>query len=215
MNIDLDLITHVFFDVDGVLIHGFHYSEEYRNVWTKTLTEDLCIAENDLVQELFMGPWKEVIRGKSDLHGVLVAVLPRIGFKGDVNNFIKYWLVKDSNVQREVLDFICLLKEHAPDLSFNITTNQEHNRANYLWDVCGFSKSFDNIFYSGMLGVTKEEPDFFKAVMTSTNLKNPRAGLVIDDSPNVLNEAHRQGFQIFQFTEVGRSLSALRSIWGI
>jgi putative hydrolase of the HAD superfamily len=74
----------IFFDVDGVLIDGWHANSALRKPWDETLQADLGIDRNAF-QELFFGtpgsrsvsPMYECVTGCCDLRDALADVLPR------------------------------------------------------------------------------------------------------------------------------------------
>src|SRR5262245_54291592 len=109
----------VFFDVDGVLIDGWHSKPEFRRPWDATIEEDLGI-DRDAFREKFFGPHganrpaiHDCIRGKRDLKEALAATLPVVGYSGPVEAFMRYWFEKDSNINGTVLDAVKRLARHA------------------------------------------------------------------------------------------------------
>jgi putative hydrolase of the HAD superfamily len=76
---------------------------------------------------------------------------------------MRYWFEKDSNVN---IDMLRLVEEIriGSGAKVYIATGQEHYRARYLWKQLGFSKHFDDMFYSADIGHSTRDVRFFEAV---------------------------------------------------
>ena len=97
----------IFFDLDGVLIDGFHSDPARRVRWDTTLKEDLGIDPDDLVSVFFQGSFLDVIVGKRDCLESLNEILPDIS-DGSVSAETEGW---DGVVFQDVHD----LAQH-PDI---------------------------------------------------------------------------------------------------
>jgi len=192
--------TFIFFDVDGVLINGFHADPEIRQRWDRDLEQDLGIISADLEREFFHKVFPEVVIGKQDLAPALARVLPEIGFRDDPKILIDYWLERDSHINDDVLKAAKRLAE-APHLRLFIATGQEHIRARYLWETLGFQHYFEDIFYTARMGHHKHTPEFFQSIEDALGLPKDQkpACLLIDDSPKVLDAAKAAGWETCQF----------------
>ena len=156
----------ILFDVDGVLIHGYHARPELRKCWDENITQDFGIDRERFKNEfIFRSFVKDVLVGKKDLKDALSACLPNLGYTGDPQNFIDYWLKNDANVNHDLLDRIKILKASGETRLF-IATNQEHNRARFLMSALGFADYFDDIFYSARIGSTKPSREYFDWITT-------------------------------------------------
>ena len=92
-------MTYVLFDVDGVLINGYHAKPELRHCWDEHMERDLGVKRQDFYDHYISGVFvKEVLVGKANMLDTLSAVLPRIGYNGDAQDFIDYWLKNDSRI---------------------------------------------------------------------------------------------------------------------
>ena len=148
----------VVFDVDGVLIDGWHSNSALRKPWDETLEADLGVDRTAFQKLFFQGPDGDRERspmfgctvGRIDLMDALADVLPRVGYAGNVEDFARYWFKKDSNINRQVFSFVEKIRQSGARLY--VATGQEHHRARYLWSELGFSKWFDRIFYSAEIG---------------------------------------------------------------
>ena len=119
----------VIFDVDGVLVHGYHARPELQRRWNETLLADLGVDPERFNAEFIFDVFvKRVIIGQIGLVESLEKVLPRLGYHGSPMRFVSYWLTHDSNLNLPLIDAIRRLKARG-DSSLYIATNQEHLRA--------------------------------------------------------------------------------------
>lgn len=191
----------VLFDVDGVLIHGYHANPARIRAWDATMLADTGVDPERFRQEftfdIFM---KRVIVGQMSLIDALERRLPSLGYKGSPMAFARYWLSKDSVLNQELLDVVRRLKERS-DLKLYVATNQEHLRASWLWNHLGLSDLFEDIFYAARIGVQKPDPKFFDFIEARIG---PQAEppLFFDDSPKVIEGARKHGWEAVQFETV-------------
>lgn len=194
---------HIFFDVDGVLIDGFHHKPERRRRWDATLEADTGIHP-DRFQEFFVPDFMTAIRGEKDLEPVLQDWLTRNGFDMPAAALIRYWLEKDSQINAATYEAARVLAG-VPALNLYIATNQEHNRARYLWNDLGFKNHFREIFYSAKLGCIKHEPRYFEQVMDHLSLDPARDTIIyFDDDPKNIDVAGALGWDAILYDDAGQ-----------
>lgn len=184
----------VIFDVDGVLVHGYHARPHLQRRWDENLLADLGVDpdrfRDEFIYDVFI---KKVVIGKLALVDALDRVLPGLGFKGSPMTFVHYWLGHDSRLNETVLDTVRRL-EACGDVDLYIATNQDHMRALWLWQGLGLGDLFADMFYSARIGVLKPDPAFFDFI---TARIGPRAEppLFFDDTPKVIDGARRYGWE--------------------
>ena len=136
----------VFFDVDGVLVHGYHARPELTRRWNENLLDDLGVDPdrftNEFIFDIFI---KKVVVGEMAIIEALERRLPGLGYKGSPMTFLHYWLSHDSTLNTALLDVVRTLKSRN-DLKLYIATNQDHTRAQWLWHTLGLSELFEDIF---------------------------------------------------------------------
>ncbi len=198
----------LFFDVDGVLIDGWHARPERRRPWDVDLEQDLGIAREALQAALFArqdparpAPIELCARGEADLAAVLAELLPAIGFHQPVSRFLDYWFTKDSAINEEVMAVVERLAE-VPAVELHVATAQEHRRADYLWRVLGFRRRFRSIFYTARVGFLKDDPRFYSAVDREVGRVPEERPLFFDDSEAVVAAARRAGWDACLFEAV-------------
>ena len=199
----------IFFDVDGVLIDGWHVDAELRKPWNATLEQDLGVNAEEFEDAFFSAREGEqnsimelCVMGKHDLKEALLAILPTLGYRGSVEEFVSYWFEKDSNMNPDVFDIVTQLKA-IPEVELFVATGQEHYRASYLWDQLEFSNYFKKIFYSADIGFLKSSPEFFKAI--NVELEIPvlaEAPLFFDDSETMVKTSMEAGWEGVVFNSI-------------
>jgi putative hydrolase of the HAD superfamily len=194
----------IFFDVDGVLIDGWHAKPEFRRPWDVTIQEDLGI-DREAFREKFFGPFganraviHACIRGERDLKEALAATLPAVGYTGSVDVFLRYWFEKDSHVNATVMDAVKRLSRH-PDVELYLATGQEHYRAAYLWDELGFKAHFKDIFYCAKLGHLKDALGFYLAINEALGIAPDERPLFFDDREDSVALARQAGWDACLF----------------
>jgi putative hydrolase of the HAD superfamily len=189
----------LFFDVDGVLVYGYHARVESRKCWDENIERDFSINRERFQKEFIFGPFiREVIVGKQDLKAALAVALPTLGFSGDPQTFIAYWLKNDAILNYDLLEKVQLLKQSGRAKLF-IATNQEHNRARYLMDDLGLKEYFEDIFYSARVGHLKPTVEYFRHIARELKLSDGDTPVLFDDSPDVVAAATAFGWDAVQY----------------
>ncbi|MCQ2003594.1 HAD family hydrolase [Rhizobium sp. NRK18] len=209
----------LFFDVDGVLIDGWHVRPELRKPWDVTIEADLGVDRVALQRQLFAGeggpaPMADCITGRRDLADVLAEVLPRTGYRGSVSDFMRYWFEKDSNLNAAVFSLVKRLRT-ADDIQLFVATGQEHHRARYLWEDLKFSEHFDGLFYSADIGFGKKDRRFFETINERLGLEPDERPLFFDDQKDICDIAAACGWDATEVTSADdiRNHPRLTSLW--
>lgn len=190
----------VLFDVDGVLVHGYHSRPEQQKRWDENLLEDLGIDperfQAEFIWDVFV---KKVIPGKMGLVEALDRVLPGLGYRGPTNRIVAYWLEHDSALDVHLVELVRQLKSAGTRLY--LATNQEHLRAQWLWQSLRLGELFDDIFYAARLGIAKPNAGFFAEVERRLG---PQAEppLFFDDSPKVIIAARQAGWEAIEYHDI-------------
>ena len=191
----------VFFDVDGVLVHGYHARPELQRHWDANLLTDLGVDperfRSEFIFDIFV---KKVVTGEMSLVEALDRRLPSFGYRGSPMVFVHYWLSHDSALNQPLLGIVRKLKVRN-DLKLYIATNQDHMRALWLWQTLGLGEIFEDIFYSARAGVRKPEQGFFDFIEQRIG---PQAEppLFFDDTPKVIDGARKHGWEAVLFDTV-------------
>lgn len=189
----------IFFDVDGVVINGYHSRPELRRMWDTYLEEDLGIGRDvfqNFIRTTFIA---EVQVGKKSLINALEEALPELGYKGSALDIAAYWINRDSYLNHPLLNHIKHLRGKGHKVY--LATNQEHLRAFYLWNSLGLNLLFDDVFYSARMGVSKPEAAYFEKIAQKVDLTQATP-LLFDDSPNVIEGATKAGWDATLFNSL-------------
>lgn len=187
----------VFFDVDGVLVHGYHARPDQRESWDRSLAEFGMDADRFQAEFIFDTFIKKVLIGQTPMIEALDRRLPGLGFKGSPMVFLKHWLTHDATLNAPLLDVVRHLRTR-DDLKLYLATNQDHTRAQWLWQTMGLGELFEDIFYSARAGVRKPEKGFFDFIEQRIGPQS-EPPLFFDDTPGVIEGARRHGWEAVQF----------------
>jgi len=183
----------IFFDVDGVLIDGFHAKPERQKRWDKDIKKDLRI-DPDKFQEIFKSWFLEVIQGRGNFEEELSRWLEFHDYDVKAWQVINYWHEKDSKLNQGVWNVVQRLSM-LDNVELYTATNQTHERIAYLRDVMGFGKYFKDFYYSARLGCIKHNPDYFIKIEHDLNF-NPRHDdhLYFDDDIRNIDVSSARGW---------------------
>ena len=198
----------IFFDIDGVIIDGWHSKPERRKPWDTTIEQDLGVSREAFQRALFMPQQRGTdslmsacLRGEDDLKDILAELLPALGYRGAVDTFVEYWFVKDSNINQDVLSIVKRVRQ-CEEVELYIATAQEHHRAAYLWNDLGLKELFNDIFYSARLGVPKNRTGFFAEINAQLDISPSDRPLFFDDTEKVVTAARAAGWDAHVFDTV-------------
>ncbi|MDY0029103.1 MAG: HAD family hydrolase [Pseudobdellovibrionaceae bacterium] len=190
----------IFFDVDGVLIDGYHFRPELRKLWHKDLKADYGFEPEYFSGSFFVDHFlAEVLRGKKPLEDALSEWFAQEG-RADINvdEFMQYWLEKDSTLNAQLIESIKKLKNSGQVRLF-IATNQAPNRAHYLMHDLGLKDLFEDMFYSSDIGAIKPELAYFEHIRDTLGLTPDDRPILFDDTPKVIEAAKNFGWDAYEF----------------
>jgi putative hydrolase of the HAD superfamily len=179
----------VLWDADGVVFND--RDENGAFLWSKTIEADLGVSVSAL--EPLWGPnFIEVIQGKGDMRLHVESCFIENGITVPVDDFIAYWLMKDADINDDVLQ---LVNRHQSYLA----TNQEHLRTNHLEEI--LRTHIKKVFSSGRIGTLKTDPAFFAFVEQDLQMQ-PESLYFIDDTLENIEVAKSRGWQAYHFTGI-------------
>ena len=187
----------IVFDVDGVLVHGYHARPDRRERWDAAL-QNIGINperfQREFIFDIFM---KRVLIGEVPMVEALDRRLRAFGYKGSTMAMLDLWLGFDFNPNAELLAIVRHLKDHA-DVKLYLATNQDHSRAQYIWQNQHFHGLFEDMFYSARFGRTKYDKKFF-AMADERMIASDSPPLFFDDTPKVIDVARAYGWETVLF----------------
>ena len=181
-------VTHLMVDIDGVVATGRPTDGA---PWSTDLQADLGISKSDLRTAFFQPFWHRVVTGQLPLRPTLARALVENHLNVDADKLIAYWFANDARLDTSLLADLAQARMQGIKVIF--ATNQEHERARYLWQDLALSNFADGMFTSAQLGVKKPDPAFFSKAAHLTDAQ-PGAHLLIDDTLANIKTARAQGW---------------------
>jgi putative hydrolase of the HAD superfamily len=190
-------VRAVLFDVDGVLVHGYHTDYEKRRRWDQHLEADVGIDPEIFTERFIRTIFRdEVLTGAKSLVSAMEEARPELGFAESPMSVISYWISRDTQLNHPLLNGVRRLR---PDnIRLLIATNQEHLRAFYLWNALGLQHIFEDMFHSARIGATKPNPAFFERLDAKIGPQD-ETPLMFDDDPRVVEAATEHGWEAVQY----------------
>lgn len=185
-------MKRIFFDIDGVLINGYHHKAERTNRWDKNIERDLGI-DSKKFQEIFKGWFLEVVQGRLDFEEEMDRWLKKEKYDLKAWQVMDYWHERDSNLS-PAFDVVPALSQKT-DFSLFTATNQTHARIAYLRDILGWKNYFTDFYYSARLGCLKLDPHYFAQIERDLGF-NPQIDppLYFDDDPRNIEVSSKRGW---------------------
>lgn len=172
-------------DVDGVLIRS------PPGGWSRDLQADLGLPQHVLETEFFDIHWAEIAVGRASLPARLGPVLERCAPHLTARDLMDYWFRRDAEVDPTFLGQLEPLR--ASGVALHLATNQEHERAAFLWKTLGLQDHFAAMHYSADVGWAKPDPGFFTTVVARTGYA-PADLTLVDDRPENVAAARQAGW---------------------
>jgi putative hydrolase of the HAD superfamily len=172
-------------DVDGVLIRS------PPGGWSRDLQADLGLPQHVLETEFFDIHWAEISVGRASLPARLGPVLERCAPHLTARGLMDYWFRRDAEVDPTFLGQLEPLR--ASGVALHLATNQEHERAAFLWKTLGLQNHFAAMHYSADVGWAKPDPGFFTTVVARTGYA-PADLTLVDDRPENVAAARQAGW---------------------
>lgn len=184
------MIKAVLFDLDGVVI------VKQEKLFSQRLAEMLQIPLEN-ISEFFEKDFRECSFGKADLKEKVLPFLKRWNFKGDVNEFLKFWFESEKEINKEVLKEMNKLRSER--IRCYIATRQEKYRKDYIWKELGLQDHFDGIFCTCDIGYDKWQKEYWNYVLAKLELE-PREIAFFCDSMKNVESANNYGIKSYLYT---------------
>lgn len=194
----------IIFDADGVVIKREMY-------FSQRLARDFDIPEEKIMQ-FFRNEYKDCAVGKADLKKVLKKYINDWGWKGSVDDLLKYWLESEQELDEEMVGEIKSLKERGCICC--LATNNEGYRTKYLVETVGLKNLFDYIFSSSEIGHLKSQDNFWEYVQEKLGLKDMDNVAVWDNDEKNIEKVTELGAKGFLFDGVDNFREKVNEILG-
>ena len=185
----------ILFDADGVLTLP---EEVFSVVYTRSHGLDPKPFE-----DFFRNDWHPIVTGQKDLKESISENPGLWQWPGTPEELLDYWFKTEDVRNEELLDVIRQLK--ALGKACFLATDQEKYRGEYMKNVM-FKDLFNDYFISAELGVTKTDPQFFEAIITTLRQTMPDLDaqniVFFDDSQSKVDTARSVGINGQLYTGV-------------
>ncbi|MCA9380238.1 HAD-IA family hydrolase [Candidatus Dojkabacteria bacterium] len=194
------MIKLALFDIDGVLNNTERFSVRYTNKYNIPM---------ETVLPFFTGVFQDCLVGKADLKEELAKVLDKWGYKGTVEELLRFWFEGEVNEDKKVREFIQKLKSEK--LIIAASTNQEKYRTEYITKSLDLDTLFDHIYSSAYVGFKKPEREYF--IYISRDLNIPFNEIVFwDDEQETVDSAKSLGIHAYLFEGIDKMKEQFESI---
>ena len=183
----------ILFDADGVVLKP---RDKY---FTDRLRESGVDLSKESEGQFFKNEYKKIVVGKADLKEEVSKYLAAWGWAGSVDELLNFWFSHEDKFDEEVLDFVDELRTR--DIKCYLASDHSRYRADDLMRKAEVKDRFDGHFFSGYVGFTKEEPEFFEYVLNELKLNKDEV-LFVDDDPENVEVAQKFGIESVVFEGV-------------
>lgn len=192
-------IKYVFFDIDGVIVHGERFSDRY----TKEFGLDL-----EVMLEFFDGVFQDCLIGKADLKEELAKVQEKWGWQGTTNELLDYWFGTEDEVDKRMIEIVNQLK--ANGVKCIGVTNQEKYRTKDLKKEMGLGELLDEVIASSDIGHKKPEAEFYHQVVDRIGIEDYAEVVFFDDDQSNVNTANELGMNAYFFTDFAQFIEVMK-----
>lgn len=177
------MIKAVIFDADGMVVTGTRFSDR--------LARDYAISTDKTV-DFFTKAFPDCVLGKADLKEVIIPYLKAWGWKGTLDELLKFWFAGEHLADNRFATVI--EKLNAKGIKCYLATNQEKYRLAYFKSEMGLGKIFEEIISSNSIGFKKPSKEFFENIAKVSNCK-PEEVQYWDDRPVNIEAGKNFGFE--------------------
>lgn len=175
------------FDIDGVLNNGTRFSLRYIEKYKVPMS---------LLLPFFKGPFQKCLIGEADLKEELKKVIPAWGYKGSVDDLLKFWLDGELNINTELKEKLLVLKKKGCKLI--ACTNQEKYRTQFFIEKLELNKIFEKVYSSAYIGLKKPDARFYQYILDDQNI-SPMNVYFWDDDIGNIEGAKAMGMNAYLF----------------
>lgn len=192
---------HYLVDLDNTLLNTFFIDEDgtVNFYWSQNFKSDFGQSPR-ILKDLFCEPFLTMLRSNDDLRPHINRFLKEHNMPINAEEFLEYWLSRDSKVNPDVLDWI--KSHHVPGNHFHVASNQPNVRMDYIWTHrTEMQELFENVFISANIGTSKPDPVFFKKIQENLGVPFDEICL-IDDDQNNIESAKKLGMKTIWFQSI-------------
>jgi HAD superfamily hydrolase (TIGR01509 family) len=183
-------IEAILFDADGVV-------QRHAVDWRDALGNVLGLTDRPLDEFLtdVFSAERPALTGQSEFAEALSEVLVRWRCHGSLGDVLRVWTMIE--VEPEVVEAIQRLRRTG--VACYLASNQQWHRARHMSEALRYCRLFDREFYSCAMGLSKPDPDYFRAILKEIQLPPSRV-LFLDDHAINIKVARQLGLHASLFS---------------
>ncbi|MBD3281025.1 HAD-IA family hydrolase [Candidatus Dojkabacteria bacterium] len=168
------MIKLLIYDITGVLTKSERFSVQY---------SELFGIPYESVLSFFKSDFQNCLIGKSDLKREIKPWLEKWKSVYDPDSFLELWFKLENDIDIEIFRSVFQLQEK--EYETVIATHQEKYRLKYIKETMKLDRVFERIYSSCNLGIKKNNPDFFRTILSDYGLKPEEAVFFDNDKKNI------------------------------
>ncbi|MBE6455396.1 MAG: hypothetical protein E7014_02990 [Alphaproteobacteria bacterium] len=176
---------HYLIDIDNTLIETFYIDKnnEVHFYWSQEFKKDFGLSPV-ILKDLFTQSFCMAMQQTTNIQIYVQQFLKKYNLPYTPEQFLEYWLSRDARINP---DFYCWIKTmQQKGHHFYIASNQPYIRMNYLINhFKDWKNTFEYIFTSSRLGVSKPNPAFFQMIQNTLHVPFSDICLIDDDIQNI------------------------------
>lgn len=181
---------YILLDFDGVISPGRYFSDIYAEQHGIDAQSMMPFFEHDK---------KQANIGNVDTKVLLAPYLQQWNWNKSVEAFMQYWFESDADIDNRIKEWAQSMRSN--EHKIYLATDQEHYRADYIWNTQQLNTWLDGKFISHEIGFEKSSPEFFQHVITTLNAQ-PSSITLIDDSESKVQAAQQAGLHTIHYKSI-------------
>lgn len=167
----------------AVLIDGDGVVLKKREFFSSKLSREYNVPIDKIIP-FFKNEFRLCQSGTLDLKIALAPYVLDWGWKGSVDDFLRYWFEGNTVLDDEVMARIQNFRENG--IKCYLVTDQEKYRADYIRNNLKLKQKLDGCFFSCEIGSSKSKFEFFQKVLEKINLSGNDVIYIDDEKENLI-----------------------------
>ncbi len=162
-------------DADGVVLEkGEYFSEKFAREYNVPIAA---------VVDFFKGPFVACQKGEADLKEEIQLYLNKWKWPGSTDDFLDYWFKSDVVLNSEIKDIVSRFRDAG--VKVYLATNNEIYRGTVIEALLRENNLVDGVYLSARMKVRKEDPEFFRGIISDLGIESRDVTFVDNDQKNI------------------------------
>lgn len=185
-----------------MIIHReMRFSERFSNEFNIPIERMLPFFQNE---------FQLCLIDKADLKEELKKVKDSWGWKGSIDELLKYWIEYDNKIDQRIIDSVKELRNQG--IKCYLNTQNEKYSVDYAFKKLELKKYFDGMLSTDKLGFIKSEQKYWEAVYKKLNNPDKKSILCWDDIEKNIEAAKKFGFEAELYTDFNDYKNKINSL---